>query len=281
MKKTKNMNSTYPKDRASTVNDWNEYYDSRGDVSVYKHTDIKDFRNLPHKILIDTVEQFIGFNENKVLDNSVIEIGAGESDLLIDICKRFNPKEVYGLDYLQSACSRLAIKAKQANTNINIVHADMFSPPEEMKGKFDFVMSYGVVEHFHDLKNVLQNIATFSKKDGTIFTLIPNNKNTIYGWLMKKWNIDVYNTHVMYDINDLKKAHKDAGLEVVWCEHIVSSNFGMLSWCFKYKHKGLNFWLYKQLTRISKVIWFLESKTKLLKPRKSFSPYIVCVSKYT
>lgn len=273
------MNNTTSKDRASTVSDWEEYYDSRGDVSEYRHVDTEDFRNLSHKILIETIEKHIGLQKGEALDSSVIEIGAGESDLLINVCRSFNPKEVYGLDYLESACSRLSIKAKIADADIKVICADMFSPPSELKGKFDFVMSYGVVEHFNDLKNVMRSIAAFSKDDGTIFTLIPNNKNTIYGWLMKQWNIDVYNAHVMYDIDDLKVAHKEAGLEIIWCEHVVSSNFGMLSWCFKYHHHGVSYWLYKQLTRVSKLVWFFESKLGLLKPLRVFAPYIICVSK--
>ena len=263
-------------ERASSVEDWEEYYGSRGDA-MFNSVNINDFRNLPHKILIDKVDEFINRGESS-RNKSVIEIGAGDSDLLIDICQRFMPKEVYGLDYLESACERLEKKSKQAGANVKTVCADIFNPPNELLKRFDFVMSYGVVEHFHDLPNVLKSIGKFSKDDGYVLTLIPNNKNTIYGYLMRQWNMEVYNSHVMYDKHDLETAHKEANLEIVWCDYLVSSNFGMLSWCFKDKSNGISFWLYKQLTRVSKLIWFIETKTKLFKPSRFFSPYIVCVS---
>lgn len=260
-------------DRASTIDDWEGYYGSRGEATYYGEVDIADFRHYPHRLLIETIARYIEKKE------SVLEIGAGDSEILIDIAKRFNPETVCGLDYLETACARLSEKARQAGVNINTACADMFSPPKELVNAFDFVMNYGVVEHFHDLPGVMRAIGTFVAEDGLIFTLIPNNKKTIYGWLMKKWNIGVFNAHVLYDIDDLKKAHQEAGLEIVWCDHLVSSNFGMLSWCFKDKHNGINYWLYKQLTRVSKLVWYFESKFGAIKPRKFLSPYIVCVSR--
>lgn len=267
------MSDKGKQDRASSVDDWEGYYGSRGEVNYSGVVDINDFRHYPHRLLIETIERFIGGKE------SVIEIGAGDSEILIDIARRFNPKKVYGLDYLETACTRLSEKSRQAGVNVQTVCADMFSPPKDMVNSFDFVMSYGVVEHFHDLAEVLRAIGNFVTDDGLVFTLIPNNKKTIYGWLMKKWNIDVYNAHVLYDLDDLKQAHKKAGLDVVWADYLVSSNFGMLSWCFKDTQEGLNFWIYKQLTRASKLFWFFESKLGAIKPTKYFAPYIVCVSR--
>ncbi len=96
---------------------------------------------------------------------------------------------------------------------------------------------------------------------------------------MRKWNIDVFNAHVMYDAEELRAAHEAVGLEILWNDHLVSSNFGLLSWCFNNNQQGLNYWIYKQLTRASKIVWFFESKFSALKPTKYFSPYIVCIAR--
>lgn len=258
--------------RASSVSDWEGYYESRGEPDRYQPTDITDFRNLPHKIILDTVgEHFHG--------GRILEVGAGDSDILIDVCRRFNPTECYGLDYVESACDRLALKAKQAGAPIKTICADMFSPPQELTRKFDFVMSFGVVEHFHDLPEVLRAIGNFATSGGVVFTLIPNHKKTIYGFLMRRWNLNVYNAHVMYDAQDLEAAHRQAGLEIIWNGHLVSSNFGMLSWCFKEGGAGLKYWFFKQLTRLSKVVWLVESRIGLLKPSPALAPYIICVAR--
>jgi hypothetical protein len=68
-------------------------------------------------------------------------------------------------------------------------------------------------------------------------------------------------------------------MTVLWNGHLVSSSFGMLSWCFKDRETGFRYWIYKQLTRVSKFVWFLESKFGLMKPTRFFSPYIVCVAR--
>ena len=258
--------------RASSISDWKEYYHSRNVQGYQSLVDVDDFRNLSRRILIDTIGIYI---KGK---NHVIEIGAGDSDILIDIARRFRPKEIYGLDYLEEACIRLSDKAKQVEVDIVVCCADMFSPPTCLLNKFDFVMSFGVVEHFTDLAGTLKAISKFARDGALIFTLIPNNKKTIYGWLMRHWNREVYNAHVLYDINEFKEAHADAGLEIIFCDYLVSSNFSVLSWCFKNNRKGINYWIYRQLTRVSKLIWLVESKIGLLRPGRLLSPYVVCVS---
>ncbi len=260
---------------SSSIKDWDNYYGSRKSQAFNHSIDLGDFRNLPYRLLFDKLSGLIKEKD------SIIEIGAGDSQILIDIARTFPDKKIYGLDYLESACHLLKQKATRANVQLEVICADLFSPPGELLGKFDFVMSFGVVEHFHDLPSVLKAIAKFANEDGIVFTLIPNNKHTIYGILMRYWNIDVYNAHVMYDVDDLKEAHQKSGLHIILCGYFVSSNFSMLSWCFANQKKGINYWFYVQLTRLSKLIWWLESKFGLIKPRRFFAPYIICVSKPT
>jgi SAM-dependent methyltransferase len=152
----------------------------------------------------------------------------------------------------------------------------MFSPPEAMRGQFDFVMSFGVVEHFHDLPGVLRAIGTFAKPGGIVFTLIPNNKNTIYGRLMYRWNRQVYDAHVLYDAAEVEKAHKDAGMTVLWNGHPCHR---AAACCPGLGPRARLYILdYKQLTRVSKVFWFIESKSAC-SGQRGISRLIVCVSR--
>ena len=252
--------------------EWAGYYEARGEEADFNQLDLTDFRNLHHRVMLDKIREYF-------TGGSLLEVGAGDSDRLIDVCKRFSPEECVGLEFIPAGCERLKSKAAQAGAGIEVVCADMFSPPERLRRKFDFVMSFGVVEHFHDLPAVVAAIAAFAKPGGIVFTMIPNNKNTIYGSLMRRWNKQVYDMHVMYDAADLEKAHKAAGTTVLWNGPLVSSSFGVLSWCFKDRRPDFTYWIYKQLTRISKVGWFLESRFGLFKPTRYFAPYIVCVSR--
>ncbi len=256
---------------ASTVGDWEGYYGAR-DLSEYKALDYDDFRNMPFMLIFDKIKEYFP-------GGAVLEVGAGDSDILIEVCKKLFPTSCTGLDYAELACNKLAEKSKKADADVAVVCADMFAPSPELLGKFDFVMSHGVVEHFYDLPKVLKAISSFAKPGGVVFTLIPNLKKTVYGWLMRHWNKDVFDTHVMYDLDDMLEAHRLIGLDVVWGDYLCSSNFGMLSWCFKGREYGFNYWIYKQLTRVSKLVWFFESKFSKLKPSRSFAPFIVVVSR--
>ncbi|HVZ17381.1 MAG TPA: class I SAM-dependent methyltransferase, partial [Terriglobales bacterium] len=169
--------------------EWASYYEARGEPADFHEIDLGDFRHLDHRIVIEKIREY--FN-----GGSVLEVGAGDSDRLIDVCKRFGPKKCCGLDFIQAGCEKLKIKAARAGANVEVVCADMFDPPEGLLGQFDFVMSFGVVEHFHDLTGVVRAIGSFAKRGGIVFTLIPNNKNTIYGRLMHRWNRQVYDAHV-------------------------------------------------------------------------------------
>ena len=265
---------------STRTQDWAKYYQYRENKpNNSKIVTIDDFRNTPHKLILSEIEKIIEKMRGQGIEPNIIEIGAGDSNILIDIAKKYNIRnKIYGLDYLQEACLKLEKKSENHGISIKTICADLFSPPPKLLGKFDIVLSFGVVEHFTDLKCVVEAISQYASKNGIIFTLIPNNKDGVYGWMMKKFNKKVYDAHVLYSKNDLKDAHERAGLQVLQCNYLVSSNFGMLSWCFADRKQGILYWFYKQLTRVSKVMWFLESKLGYLKPASLFAPYIICVA---
>lgn len=207
---------------------------------------------------------------------NVLEVGSGNSDWLVRIAKELKPGYYAGLDYSEDGCRLLEEKSKENGVNIDVVHADMFSPPVDMIKKFNFIMSFGVVEHFKDLSEVLGVISQFSKSGGVIFSLIPNMAG-LNGALTRFWNKGIYDIHIAHDLPSFVNGHHAAGLDILWADYLGSSNIGVMSSCFQ-KHKGVNFFIYKQLTRISKMLWFFESKMKELPATKTFSPYILVVS---
>jgi 2-polyprenyl-3-methyl-5-hydroxy-6-metoxy-1,4-benzoquinol methylase len=259
--------------RKTTIDDWCVYYGSRtkSEGSVQRPAD-KDFRNLPHFELLNTIGSYFRMGD-------LIEVGAGDSALLVDVALRYKPTRSVGLDYLVDACRRLKNRAQQANAEIEVICSDLFDPGNELVGTFDLVMSHGVVEHFTDLSGVIEAISLFAKPKGIVFTLIPNIKGSVYKYLMKKWDRKIYNAHVPYDVKDLMVAHQQAGLRVLECRYFMSSNFGMLSWCFVNRNKsGLTYWSYVQLTRVSKFLWWWENRFGLLPATRMFAPYIICVA---
>lgn len=259
--------------RTTSQGDWSVYYGSRTEEpDSWQAVDEADFRNYPHASLMRLLAQY--------LRGSIIEVGAGDSHLLIDVQKRFRTERVVGLDYLPQACDLLRARARQAGACIEVTCADLYAPPTSLVGAFDLVMSYGVVEHFTDLDGVVEAISRFAKPGGIVFTLVPNVKGSVYQALMKRWSQKVYDAHVPYDVADLATAHEKAGLRIEDCRYFLSLNFGMLSWCFADRPKrGFAYRLYVWLTRLSKVSWWFEQRFFPLPATRWFAPYIVCVAR--
>lgn len=270
----KNKQKSDKQIRTTAQEDWAEYYGSRiKEGAAGQAVDETDFRNYPHASLMNFLADICGGG------GEVIEVGAGDSHLLIDVQKKFHPARVVGLDYLPQACDLLRERAKHADANIEVACADLYAPPLELVSAFDVVMSYGVVEHFTDLDGVIAAISCFAKPGGTVFTLIPNVKGSVYQPLMRIWNRKVYDAHVPYDVADLAAAHEKAGLRIETCRYFLSSNFGMLSWCFADRPKhGMTYRLYVWLTRLSKIVWWFEYRFFRLPATRRWAPFIVCVA---
>ena len=246
---------------------WDQIY-----VNREEHVPINfmDFRHYVDSLILELIKHhFIG--------EKLLEVGAGSSDWLINISKELGLDACTGLDYSEIGCDALKVKSEKADMNVEVICADMFYPPEHMIGNFDFIVSFGVVEHFENLAETMRAISTFAKLDGLLFTLIPNMAG-LNGTLTKRWNKAVYDLHIPHDLDSFVKGHEEAGLDVLYSSYLGSTNFGVISSCFEEK-KGVKFWLYKQFSRTSKMFWFVEKHIAPLPVTKLLSPYIVVVSR--
>ena len=160
---------------------------------------------------------------------------------------------------------------------MSVVHADMFSAPEELLGAFDVVYSVGLAEHFAELEQVLAAKGCFVAPGGVMFTLIPNMSGLI-GKLTKRYNKDVYEIHNPHNMRSFLEGHRRAGLEVVRAGYLCSTNFGVLSSCF-HNDMARGWSAYVFLSRLSKLLWFFESKVTDLPKSALLSPYMYAVSR--
>lgn len=237
---------------------------------AYKSVNFNDYRAYIDSLILGLIKQYF-------VGRRLLEIGAGSSDWLINISRELNLDTCTGLDYSEIGCNTLKEKSEKAGVNVDIVCADIFSPPTRLIRNFNFVVSFGVVEHFKNLEEAMLAISAFVKPGGVLFTLIPNMAG-LNGALTKKWNKAIYDIHVPHDLDSFVKGHEAAELDVVYANYLGSTNFGVVSSCFDEK-VGFGFWLYKQLTRISKLVWLVEKYTTRFPATKLLSPYIVVVSR--
>ena len=234
--------------------------------------DIDSFRHFGERKLIEKLES-LGLKGRDVL-----EVGAGNSAVLSYLARtHVGEARFSGLDYSESGCRMLARRAELEGARIEVLQQDLFEPAPRLLGRFDLVYSLGVVEHFSSLPTVLLAMKKLLSADGRMLTVIPNLAGII-GALTRRYNRGVYDLHVPHDLPSLVRGHGDAGLAVESSGYLCSTNFGVLSSCFR--GSGDRGWrTYRWLARLTIVLWFIESRLGELPHSASFSPYLFTLSR--
>lgn len=209
----------------------------------------------------------------------LLEIGCANSTWLPYFAHRFG-LQVTGLDYSEVGCEAARSNLKENAVVADVVCADLFTPPEELKGRFDFVVSFGVVEHFEDTVQCLQAMATYLQPQGVMITNIPNMTGAV-GWVQKAVNRPVFDIHVPLDRDDLARAHEEAGLVVRDCRYLMSTNFGVCN-LNGVERGGPKWWVKKLfqagLARFSILTWWMEDRGVHVPVARPLSPYVYCTA---
>lgn len=243
-----------------------QYWDGKYAGAAAQDIDPSDFRQRPHRMLMEKVES-LGLAGKKVL-----EVGAGGSVALTALALRNPGAEFHGLDYSEAGCSQLEEMAARRGAAVKAHRADLFSPPESLKGRFDIVYSLGVAEHFESLQSVAKAQAYFLAPGGLMLTVVPNLSGWI-GTLVGRYAPDIMAMHKVYDVPALLAGHAGAGLETLSSGYLCSINFGVLSACFR-TGQGRGWRTYLWLSRLSKAAWFFEDRLFRLPETKALSPYL-------
>ncbi|SDM19438.1 Methyltransferase domain-containing protein [Pedobacter antarcticus] len=163
----------------------------------------------------------------------------------------------------------LETNALQAG-DIHVIEADLFNHQE--RGKYDMVLSCGLIEHFNDTGDIVKKHVEFLKPGGTLFITLPNFR-ALNGWFQRKFdreNYEKHNIHCM-DPELLAGICKQEGLTVKEARY-----FGHFSlWLKQEKEKPVAVRLFKKATWIAgKVL------TKIIPfNSKALSPYILIEAK--
>lgn len=212
---------------------------------------------------------------DKGKEKKLIELGCGNSVWLPYFYKNFN-LDVSGLDYSDLGCERSRFILKKYNTPGRIFEGDLFYPPEELKGKFDYVVSFGVIEHFRDTVEVLKAHAKYLNISGKIIVSVPNMCG-FTGWYQKVMNRAVYDTHVPIDKNHLEEALLKAGFKNIEVQYILPiAVSAQIDGAHKTSFVSFKKLLTLNLSRLTKIIWAIEIYTSLKFPRsRTFSPALL------
>ncbi|MBC8392593.1 MAG: glycosyltransferase [Deltaproteobacteria bacterium] len=210
----------------------------------------------------------------------LLEVGCALSIWLPYFATEFG-FEVTGLDYSEPGCRNTEKILQKEGIAGNIICADLLDPPNNMTEAYDVVISFGLVEHFENTAVCLLSLKKFLKKRGLLITFIPNMVG-ITGFFQKMLNREIYDIHVIIDVDDLNNAHSNAALRVDDHRYFLSINSGVIN-LDAFKKKSKLFFFKKLIAfilfQLTKLVWLFETMYLSLPASRLFSPYIVCTAR--
>jgi len=201
----------------------------------------------------------------------MLEVGCAQSSWLPYFHLAYGCR-IAGIDYSPTGCRMAMQLLDEAGVPGDIRQRDLFEDNRDLEGTADFLFSLGFIEHFEDTVGVLTRMRRLLKPGGVILTIVPN----FAGWLgsvQKLVHPDVYRMHVILDLPDIERVHREAGFEAVEAGYLGS----IASEVVKYPDPAplrLRV-LRKVLKKITKTCWFLFRSTGLHPENRRLSPYIV------
>ena len=142
---------------------------------------------------------------------SSVEIGSAPGDYSVEFCKRHGCIP-HGVEYSTVGVElNRDVFAKNGFNPDNVIHADFFSDEfiAEHREKFDVVMSKGFIEHFQDVKPVIDRHMQLLKPGGHLIVTVPNLRGANYAFsrlfdedAIPRHNITIMRKSVYRDLFD-------------------------------------------------------------------------------
>ena len=254
-------------DRAGTGY-WDAVWDTDDASSPIDPSD-RSLNNYPVRRFHDHFRRLFAGRDTRGM--SLLEIGCARSQWLPYFAREFGFR-ITGLDYSERGCEQERRILARAGLDGEVVQCDLFDPPAALRGKFDVVVSFGVVEHFTDTTGVVRAMASYLEPGGLLFVNMPNMTGAV-GAVQKVISRSVYAVHVPIGARALAQAFRDAGCQEVACRHFMSTSFGVVnpSGGGRLRHRA---WVW--LTRLSKVVWVIEGRVGTVSLGGFMAPYVNC-----
>ncbi|WP_292654752.1 methyltransferase domain-containing protein [Nitratifractor sp.] len=240
---------------------WNAVWDSK---TLINEIDIEYYTN---KLLHELYRRYLPIDGTK----TIVEIGCAFSSYLPYFHKHFGYR-INGFDYEPIAVERTKQIYESMGLEANIYYRDFFSDKEAEK--YDVVTSFGVFEHFENLRGSIAHTKLYIKKGGIIVTLIPN-MNGIIGLLQKSLNQAVYDIHIPYTREDLKDSHEAAGYKTLFCDYYGLYQGGVVNLSGNRYENALR----KLLAVPGKPLYHFHRLTNIRLDSKYLSPYVIYIGK--
>lgn len=198
------------------------------------------------------------------------EYGCAPGSIMSYISEKYNAK-VSGLDLVEKSIIEEFLKQHNIE-NYEIFEGDIES--FEIDKKFDFVGSYGFIEHFEEPKKVIEKHKDLVDIDGYLCITIPNMRyfNYLFNLIFSKELLETHNLSIM-DLKRLKGLIIDENFEEVYASYYLTSMFQANKGSQRLQEHNF-------LTKIYQIISKCMELFKISDiPNKYASPYIIVIAK--
>jgi len=196
-----------PSQRLTAEAFWNDLWSETADESSQR-------MGYHQRVLTEILAQLVADARK---GSTCLEVGCGNSRYLPWLATRHG-LEVAGLDYSPQGCRTAQARLQQAGVSAPIYQRDVLDWNEDLQGRFDYVFSFGVVEHFDDPMLVLTAMRRLLKPTGRILTVLPNvSPHSLNVQLFRLVGPRILAMHKLITLEQLRRFHEQAGFETVEC----------------------------------------------------------------
>lgn len=256
-----------PNDHAG-IDYWDGLYNSKHQDFSFKPWKPTHYHDM---VISGFIEKLIKTNN----PSNILEIGCGDSTWLGYLSKKYS-LNAFGIDYSEEGCNLARQRLAAEKVNGKIICCNMFEKYESLETQFDLVYSLGVVEHFNNTPDVINQLKYFLSPNGLLITIIPN-LFSVHGLLSKIWHPEILDKHVIIKKNELTKAYKLNSLKYITTEYGGTFSLCITQWenCTRWPYVGKI--LSPSIRKLNNNIHTLLNRLGWYKGSLFFAPYI-CIA---
>ena len=160
----------------------------------------------------------------------VLEVGSAPGKNLIRLNQRFGFIP-YGVEYSDKGVelNRKIFIAHNINPD-HVIHADFLSNDfqKQYSRYFDIVLSAGFIEHFEDVRDIIEKHINLLTEDGYLIVSIPNLRgaNYVWQWILNRELLSMHNVNIMQK-REFSQIFDKVCLSTLFCDYYGTFNFGL------------------------------------------------------
>lgn len=232
----------------------------------------KETRNKYTFVFENIIKKYIDLSKVQ----SYIEIGGAPGSNLVYFNKKYN-MHVSAIDYVDKSIIDNTMK-KNGVTDYTVFDVDFVEYDIEIhKETYDFVASWGFVEHFDNstCENLIDKHKKLVSENGYLVIELPNIRK--FNWLIYKimnpkllaiHNLDIMDKETLYNM-----VAKDNSFEILYLDYYLTS----------FLEFNINSDFYEQHRVLKGIVSCIQTISRKLRinniPNRFFSPYMILIAK--